>query len=69
MGVYAMLPCQSSCPRYCEGCHKTCDSWKQFVRNNQAENEKKKRYLAYHSERCGTVIRQCARLTPSYTYR
>lgn len=63
-----MLPCQASCPRYREGCHKTCNSWKQFVRENQIEREKKKKYLAFHTERCGAVIRGCTRMMPSFGY-
>lgn len=64
-----MLPCQTSCPRYREGCHKTCESWERFVRENQIEREKKKKYLAFHSERCSAVIRSCARTMPSFGYR
>ena len=26
----SMLPCQSRCPQYYEGCHKTCAAWKKY---------------------------------------
>ena len=64
-----MLPCQATCPRYEENCHKTCAEWKQAMHENQVEREKKKKYLAFYSERCDTVIRQCMRMTPHYGYR
>ena len=69
MECAAMLPCQSSCPRYREGCHKTCSQWKTFVRRNGIEREKKKIYLAFYSERCSAEIRQCYRIMPSFLYR
>ena len=66
MECAAMLPCQSSCPRYREGCHKTCSQWKTFVRRNGIEREKKKKYLAFYSEGCSAEIRQCYRIMPSF---
>ena len=39
IGVMAMLPCQSKCPSYREGCHKTCPQWRQFQAEQQAQQE------------------------------
>ncbi len=54
-----MLPCQTSCPRYCAGCHKTCAQWRAFQEDQRLQREAKKRYLRYHTERCLEVTRQC----------
>ena len=53
-----MLPCQSRCPRYYEGCHKTCARWSLILKVNQINQKRKKEYLSYHMERCNSVIRQ-----------
>ena len=29
-----MIPCQSTCGRYCEGCHKNCAKWKLLQARN-----------------------------------
>lgn len=64
-----MLPCQSNCTHYWEGCHKSCPQWKLFLKKNQIEQQRKKAYLAYHFERCGSVIRQCYQMLPYVPHR
>lgn len=59
-----MLPCQTGCSHYCEGCHKNCVHWKAFLQSQKIENRKKKEYLAFHKERCMAIIRQCYQLVP-----
>ena len=59
MECAAMLPCQSSCPRYREGCHKTCPQWRQFQAEQQAQRQAKKEYLQFHNALCAQVVRQC----------
>lgn len=54
-----MLPCQSKCSRYFEGCHKSCARWELMCKANQISQKRKKAYLAYHNERCGDIIRRC----------
>ena len=53
-----MLPCQSSCPAYCPGCHKTCAQWKQFQQAQRETREAKKQYLRFYQALCGQVTRQ-----------
>lgn len=53
-----MLPCQTSCPRYCPGCHKTCGEWKQYQADQQTRRAAKKAYLQYHVRRCTQITRQ-----------
>lgn len=54
-----MLPCQTTCPHYREGCHKACDKWAEFLRSQQELLHKKKDYLKFHNEACTAVIRSC----------
>lgn len=54
-----MLPCKPGCQRYREGCHKTCVKWKMFLAKKRTEQQRKKAYLTYHSERCNAVVQQC----------
>ena len=53
-----MLPCQSACPNYRNGCHKTCLRWKAFQEEQALQREAKKRYLRFHLERCAQMDRQ-----------
>ena len=53
-----MLPCQTNCPSYHEGCHKTCARWRSFQAEQQRRREAKKRYLELHSPRCTQTARQ-----------
>lgn len=53
-----MLPCQTSCLSYRNGCHKTCGRWKKFQAEQQVQREAKKRYLQYYSARCAQTTRQ-----------
>ena len=57
-----MLPCQSNCPAFHEGCHKTCPSWQQFQEEQRVQRQAKKRYLQYHSLRCAQTVRQLLNL-------
>ena len=59
IGVMAMLPCQSKCPSYREGCHKTCPKWRQSQAEQQAQRQAKKEYLQFHNALCAQVVRQC----------
>ena len=54
-----MLPCQSKCTSYREGCHKTCPQWRQFQAEQQAQRQAKKEYLQFHNALCAQVVRQC----------
>ena len=58
----SMLPCQSTCAAYCEGCHKTCARWRRFQEEQQRQREAKKRYLELHSPRCTQTARQLLNL-------
>lgn len=53
-----MLPCQSDCPAYKNGCHKTCAHWQAFQAQQQVQREAKKEYLKFHTEQCLSVARQ-----------
>lgn len=57
-----MLPCQSGCASYCEGCHKTCAHWRLFQEEQRRQREAKKRYLEFYSPRCVQTARQLLRL-------
>lgn len=61
-----MIPCRPTCPRYYEGCHKTCTQWKTFQEQRLLLHIKKKNYLKYHEEVCSTIIRQCYQIQPSF---
>ena len=37
-----MLPCQTGCPSYREGCHKTCPQWRLFQEKQRAQRQAKK---------------------------
>ena len=53
-----MIPCQSTCDHYCEGCHKHCAKWKLLQAKNRVENQKKKDYLQYYNQVSGVMLRQ-----------
>lgn len=53
-----MLPCQTSCPAYREGCHKTCARWRSFQEWQSAQRQAKKRYLQLHDTRRTQTIHQ-----------
>lgn len=55
-----MLPCQSTCPLYHSGCHKSCACWQDFQEKQNAQREAKKRYLRFYMEQCAQVARQYA---------
>ena len=52
-----MLPCQSKCPSYREGCHKTCPQWRQFQAEQQAQRQAKKEYLQFHNALSGPAAK------------
>lgn len=64
-----MLPCQSACPHYQEGCHKTCGQWSRFLEEQRACRLAKKRYLPEHRERVSTILRQYRAVGVSYPVR
>lgn len=54
-----MLPCQSRCPQYYEGCHKTCAAWKKYRAASAEDHRRRRAYLDYYSRlcaRCGTPV-------------
>lgn len=59
-----MIPCQSTCPRYCPGCHKSCPQWRARQSALQEERQKKRAYLDYYNELCRTITRQYRALSP-----
>lgn len=63
-----MLPCQSRCPQYHEGCHKTCAAWKKY-RAASAEDHRRRAYLDYYSRLCADVERRCWKVDPHWTLR
>ena len=54
-----MLPCQTGCPSYREGCHKTCPQWRLFQEKQRAQRQAKKQYLQFYNALCAQVVRQC----------
>ena len=54
-----MLPCQTGCPSYREGCHKTCAQWQLFQEKQRVQRQAKKQYLQFHNALCAQVVRQC----------
>lgn len=54
------LPCKQTCPRYCEGCHKTCAEWKQYRQILTERNRRIKKYLDESREQCRVIVSQCA---------
>lgn len=59
-----MLPCQSSCCAYQDGCHKTCERWKKFQENQRIQRRAKKEYMKFYNDLCAAVTRQLSSLTP-----
>ena len=59
-----MLPCQTCCPDYTPGCHKSCAAWERFQENQRLERQAKKDYLKFYNELCSVVHRQFVALTP-----
>ena len=57
------LPCSKTCLYYCEGCHKTCQSWKEEKEKRKKQGEKARAYLKYHRETCTAILRQFAAIT------
>ncbi|HJA63639.1 MAG TPA: hypothetical protein H9719_05825 [Candidatus Intestinimonas stercoravium] len=59
-----MLPCQSACPDYQHGCHKTCPRWADFQALQRSQRQAKKDYLRFYNELCTQVSRQLCGLAP-----
>lgn len=51
-----MLPCQTGCPSYREGCHKTCPQWRLFQEKQRAQRQAKKQYLQFYNALCAQVV-------------
>lgn len=51
-----MLPCQTTCRAYCEGCHKTCQYWRLLQQCQYRERQRKKEYLRRADETCRQVL-------------
>lgn len=62
--VFAMLPCQQSCPKHSPGCHKTCPEWRALQQHQSLQRQQKKAYLKYYTELCGVRSRQFSILAP-----
>ena len=62
--VFAMLPCQQSCPRHSPGCHKICPEWQALQQRQSLQRQQKKAYLQFYAELCGVRCRQFAILSP-----
>ena len=46
-----MLPCQSQCPSYHSGCHKSCACWKAFQERQRLQRQAK-RSISSSTARC-----------------
>ena len=64
-----MLPCQSRCPQYYEGCHKTCAAWKKYQAASAEDHRRRRAYLDYYSRLCADVERRCWKVDPHWTLR
>ncbi len=64
-----MIPCQSTCSRYCEGCHKHCAKWKLLQAKNHLDNQRKKDYLQYYNHLNSLILRQYLSMQPRTYYR
>lgn len=53
------LPCQNTCPHYCEGCHKTCAQWAQYRVTVAEQSRQIKAYLRASREETRAIIAQC----------
>ena len=53
-----MLPCQSQCPSYPSGCHKSCACWKAFQERQRLQRQAKKKYLKFYGALCAQSLRQ-----------
>lgn len=51
-----MLPCQTNCPHYCQGCHKTCAQWRILQQRQHEEQQRKKEYLRRANEACRQML-------------
>lgn len=51
-----MLPCQTNCPHYCQGCHKTCASWRVLQQRQREDQQRKKDYLRRANETCRQML-------------
>ena len=68
-GEVIMIPCREGCPQYEEGCHKTCQKWKDMQEKLKIEKKRKKSSLEYHNKICSAVIRQCYESYPHRFFR
>ena len=64
-----MIPCQATCGRSCEGCHKNCAKWKLLQAKNRQERQRKKDYLHYYNQLNSVVLRQFLSMQPHAYYR
>lgn len=64
-----MIPCQSTCNRYREGCHKNCAKWKLLQAKNHMDNQRKKDYLQYYNQLNSVILRQYLSMQPHAYYR
>ena len=51
-----MLPCQTNCPHYCQGCHKTCASWRVLQQRQREDRQRQKDYLRRANETCRQML-------------
>ena len=57
-----MLSCQTTCPTYQIGCHKTCTRWKAFQSDQRQKRQAQKRYLDFYNQICSQQSRQLREL-------
>ena len=53
-----MLPCESQCPSYHSGCHKSCACWKAFQERQRLQRQAKKKYLKFYGALCAQSLGQ-----------
>ena len=52
------LPCQKNCSQYWDGCHKSCQKWKEFQEKQALERQKEKAFLREYRELYTQLERQ-----------
>ena len=64
-----MIPCQATCGRYCEGCHKNFASGLHMQAKNRMDRQKKKVYLDYYNQLNSVMLHQFLKMQPHAYHR
>lgn len=64
-----MLPCQTGCPDYREGCHKSCSRWTVLQNEQRDQRQAKKQYLRFYGAQCTQMIQQFESMQVRYPAR